>query len=104
VNISFSHLITSFFTNYLASERGLSENTVASYSDWMKLLINYACGQCKVGPEGLRMDMFTRELILDFLRRASPATQPLSPWLNLPCGAGIALGQSPCSPGGATAS
>jgi len=67
VNISFSHLITSFFTNYLASERGLSENTIASYSDCMKLLINYACGRCEVGPEGLRMDMFTRELILDFL-------------------------------------
>jgi site-specific recombinase XerD len=33
----------------------------------MKLLINYACNQRKVGPEGLRMDMFTRELILDFL-------------------------------------
>lgn len=67
MNIHFSHLITSFFTNYLASERGLSENTVASYSDCMKLLINYACEQCKVGPEGLRMEMFTRDLILDFL-------------------------------------
>ncbi len=70
MNIHFSHLITSFFTNYLASERGLSENTVASYSDCMKLLINYACDQCKVGPEGLHMDMFTRDLILDFLNYA----------------------------------
>lgn len=67
MTVSFSHLITSFFTNYLAAERGLSENTVASYSDCMKLLINYACDQCKVGPENLLMDMFTRELILDFL-------------------------------------
>lgn len=67
MNISFSNLITSFFTNYLASERGLSENTIASYSDCMKLLINYACDQCGVGPEGLQMDMFTRELILAFL-------------------------------------
>ncbi len=73
MTISFSHLITSFFTNYLASERGLSENTVASYSDCMKLLINYACDQCKVGPDGLRMDMFTRELILDFLGYAETA-------------------------------
>lgn len=67
MNISFSHLITSFFTNYLVSERGLSENTVASYSDCMKLLVNYACDQCRVGPEKLTMDMFTRELILSFL-------------------------------------
>ena len=67
MNISFSHLITSFFTNHLASERGLSENTIASYSDCMKLLIKYACEQCGVGPEGLQMEMFTRELILAFL-------------------------------------
>jgi len=75
MNTSFSHLITSFFTNYLASERGLSENTVASYSDCMKLLINYACGQCDVGPEGLQMDMFTRELILNFLDYAETGRQ-----------------------------
>jgi site-specific recombinase XerD len=67
MNISFSHLITSFFTKYLASERGLSENTVASYSDCMKLLVNYACERCGVGPEALQMNMFTRELILAFL-------------------------------------
>lgn len=75
MTVSFSHLITSFFTNYLAAERGLSENTVASYSDCMKLLVNYACDQCKVGPEGLRMDMFTRGLILDFLSYTETARQ-----------------------------
>lgn len=67
MNLSFSHLITNFFTVYLASERGLSENTIASYSDCMKLLVNYACRQCGVGPEELTMDMFTSELILAFL-------------------------------------
>lgn len=67
MDISFSHLITIFFTKHLASERGLAENTIASYSDCMKLLINFACDQCGVGPEDLHMDMFTRELILAFL-------------------------------------
>jgi len=67
MNLSFSYLITSFFTKYLASECGLSENTIASYSDCMKLLINYACAKCSVSPAGLHMDMFTRDLILAFL-------------------------------------
>ena len=75
MNISFSHLITKFFTVYLASERGLCENTVASYSDCMKLLINYACDQHEVGPEDLCMDMFTRELILGFLDYAETGRQ-----------------------------
>ncbi|MFW6218260.1 MAG: tyrosine-type recombinase/integrase, partial [Verrucomicrobiota bacterium] len=75
MDISFSHLITTFFTKYLASERGLAENTIASYSDCMKLLINYACNQCGVGPEHLQMDMFTRELILAFLEHTETDRQ-----------------------------
>ena len=40
--MTFSHLVTAFFQKYLAAECGLSTNSIASYSDCMKLLINFA--------------------------------------------------------------
>lgn len=67
MTFTFSHLVTRFFISYLANERGLSENTIASYSDCMRLLINYACERFAVDPDKLSMGMFTRELILEFL-------------------------------------
>ena len=62
-----SNLVTRFFCSYLPNERGLSENTLASYSDCFRLLINYACDQLKRQPEQLDMADFTREFILGFL-------------------------------------
>jgi site-specific recombinase XerD len=67
MNFTFSHLVTRFFISYLANERGLSENTVAAYSDCMRLLINYACERFAVDPDKLNTGMFTQELILEFL-------------------------------------
>ena len=65
--MSFSHLVTAFFQNYLAGECGLAANTIASYSDCIKLLINFACERFVAQPEELRIDQFTRELIIAFL-------------------------------------
>ena len=67
MSFTFSHLVTRFFVSHLANERGLSENTVAAYSDCMRLLINYACERFALDPENLTMDRFTRDLILEFL-------------------------------------
>jgi len=67
MNSTFSHLVTRFFVSYLAAERGLADNTIASYSDCMRLLINYACERFAVDPEKISMEMFSCELILDFL-------------------------------------
>ncbi len=67
MSFTFSHLVTRFFISHLANERGLSENTVAAYSDCMRLLINYACERFALDPEKLTMDRFTRDLILEFL-------------------------------------
>jgi site-specific recombinase XerD len=81
MNITFSYLVTSFFTTYLASERGLSPNTIASYSDCMKLLVNYICKRFGIETEALEIQMITAELILDFLdnleddRSNAPATR-----------------------------
>jgi site-specific recombinase XerD len=65
--MTFSHLVTTFFQNHLAAERGLSANTVASYSDCIKLLIHFACERFSKQPEHLDINQFSRELIIDFL-------------------------------------
>jgi len=67
MNVTFSYLVTRFFVSHLASERNLAENTIASYSDCMRLLIDYACTRLEVSADQLNMEMFTRDLILDFL-------------------------------------
>ena len=65
--MSFSHLVTAFFQKYLAAECGLATNSIASYSDCIKLLINFACTRFDVQPEELSIDQFDRELIIEFL-------------------------------------
>ena len=65
--MTFSHIVTAFFTAYLASERGLAANTVASYSDVMKLLIRFACERFRVEPEKLAIEQLDRDLIVAFL-------------------------------------
>jgi len=65
--MTFSHLVTTFFQNYLAAERGLSANTIGSYSDCIKLLIHFACARFAQQPENLDISQFSRELVLDFL-------------------------------------
>jgi len=65
--MTFSHLVTAFFRSYLGSECGLAANTVASYSDVMRLLIGFACERFGVEPEGLRIEQLDRDLILEFL-------------------------------------
>jgi site-specific recombinase XerD len=65
--MTFSHLVTAFFQKYLAAECGLAVNSIASYSDCLKLLITFACTRLAVEPEDLSVDQFTRELVIDFL-------------------------------------
>jgi site-specific recombinase XerD len=65
--MTFSHIVSAFFTAYLTSERGLAANTIASYSDAMKLLINFACRRFGVEPEKLCLEQLDRDLIVAFL-------------------------------------
>ncbi len=67
MKITFSYLVTTFFTAHLSAELGLSPNTVASYSDSMKLLINYLCERLEIAPEAIDIQMLTPERVLDFL-------------------------------------
>lgn len=62
-----SYLITRFFVSYLANERGASKNTIAAYSDTLRLLIKHLCKKHSKQPEELGMEMLDPEAILDFL-------------------------------------
>jgi len=65
--MTFSYIVTAFFTNYLAAERGLAVNTIVGYSYCMRLLINFACDRFGVEPEKLAINQLSRELIIEFL-------------------------------------
>lgn len=65
--MTFSHLVTAFFQKHLAAERGLPANTIASYSDCIRLLINFACKRFELKPEEISMDKLNRDLIIAFL-------------------------------------
>jgi site-specific recombinase XerD len=67
MNITFSYLVTTFFRSHLGTELGLSANTIASYSDCMKLLIHYACERFRCQPEAIDLNSITRELVTVFL-------------------------------------
>ena len=67
MNTTFGTLVTRFFVAYLAKERGLSKNTIAAYSDCMRLLVNFVCTHFGVEPEKMTIEMITFELILKFL-------------------------------------
>ena len=74
-------LVMKFFHNYLANERGVSPNTIASYSDCARLLLDYACERLGADPDKLSFDAITDPIILDFLehletqRRNAAATR-----------------------------
>jgi site-specific recombinase XerD len=67
MNITFSYLVTTFFRSHLGAELGLCANTIASYSDCMKLLIHYACERLNCQPEAIDLTAITHELVIDFL-------------------------------------
>jgi site-specific recombinase XerD len=81
MNPTLSHLITRFFVSYLANERGASKNTIAAYSDTLRLLIKHLCAKHGKQPEKLSQEMLNPEAVLGFLdhlehdRNNSPSTR-----------------------------
>jgi site-specific recombinase XerD len=67
MKITFSYLVTTFFTSHLSAEQGLSSNTIASYSDCMKLLIDHLCQHRHIQTEAVELPMINAELVLEFL-------------------------------------
>jgi len=67
MKITFSYLVTTFFTSHLSAEQGLSPNTIASYSDCMRLLIGHLCRRRHIRAEAVELPMIDAELVLEFL-------------------------------------
>jgi site-specific recombinase XerD len=63
--------IRHFFEEHLVSQRGLSSNTVLSYRDTMKLLLQFAVGQCRKSCTDLTVNDLTPELVRLFLAHLS---------------------------------
>jgi site-specific recombinase XerD len=65
---SFGNIVLAFFKDYLADIRGLSENSIASYSDCMRLLFSFAANKLnKKSVEYLEIEDITDNLIIEFL-------------------------------------
>jgi site-specific recombinase XerD len=60
-------LVMKFFHKYLADERGVSSNTINSYSDCVRLLLDYSSQQLGVTADKMRFDAISDQIILDFL-------------------------------------
>ena len=69
------HLIVAFFRSHLAAQRNCSPNTISSYSDCIRLLLQYACEHLQVHIDRLgHADIKTTsqyfEINLDMKRQA----------------------------------
>ena len=59
--------IRRFFEDHLVSQRGLSPNTILSYRDTLKLLLQFAAQHCRKSCTDLTMDDLTPNLVRQFL-------------------------------------
>lgn len=78
---NFAKYLTSFLTEYLSGQKNVSKNTIHSYRDTFKLLLNYCQNEKNIAIENIRIDNLTAELIIEFLawleseRKCSIATR-----------------------------
>lgn len=83
----FAKHLTAFFTEYLIGERGVSPNTIRSYSESFSLLLNFLDEQVNIKADNLRLEHITRKTVLNFLdwlqdtKKSSNAGAP-----DKPCG------------------
>ncbi len=77
----FAKYLTDFFTVYLSKQKNVSLNTIYSYRDTFKLLINYCQESKKIPAEKITLDLLSSEWVRDFLewleidRKCSIATR-----------------------------
>jgi len=60
-------LVTAFFRKHLAAEKGVSKNTIASYSYAFKFLCRYVSGRLRKAPSELCLEDLDARVIRDFL-------------------------------------
>lgn len=63
----FAKLLTLFFSTYLMQQRQVSPNTIASYRDTFRLLVNYANKVLGKPPQDLSFEDLDADFISDFL-------------------------------------
>lgn len=66
-NNSLAHYIGGFFNDYLAIQRGVSDNTILAYRDSLKLLFCYIADQHKHSVDKLTLEEFNHRVIISFL-------------------------------------
>jgi site-specific recombinase XerD len=64
----FSAVLQSFFTDYLISQRQVSQHTIASYRDTFRLFLSFVRKHLKKAPSNLTLDDIDSSLIRKFLR------------------------------------
>ncbi len=62
-----AHLVTAFFRQHLAVEKGVSKNTIASYSYAFKFLCTYVSGRLGKSPCKLFLEDLDAPMVRDFL-------------------------------------
>ncbi len=63
----FSKYLSGFFTEYLSSERGVSHNTIRSYSETFAAFLDYMGSMQHVAAERLTLNHLTRKSVVSFL-------------------------------------
>lgn len=75
------NLVMIFFRSYLGAQKGCSPNTIASYSDCIRLLLNFCSQRLQKSIEKLSIEEISDDLVLSFLdyletdRHNSPQTR-----------------------------
>ncbi len=73
MSINIALPIRRFFEEHLVSQRGLSPNTVLSYRDTLKLLLQFAVQQCRKECTDLTVDDLSSQLVRQFLEHLGRA-------------------------------
>ena len=81
-------LVTGFFRKHLAAEKGVSKNTIASYSSTFKFLCRYVSGRVGKAPSGRcleHLDARTIRDCIEYLERECGNTPPRNLRLTAIC-------------------
>lgn len=63
----FAKYLSDFFGSYLPNERGLSPNTIKTYSQTFTLLLRFMLNSEKIKPDYIKLADLTKDRILNFL-------------------------------------
>lgn len=67
MNKNFSYYLSKFLKDYLIIERNMSDKTLKSYKDGMKLFITYLVEEKKMQLTSITFENITREIVLEYL-------------------------------------